>query len=188
MKSTKLFNLIAILCVSVFLSKATAQVDLTVYPIGILFGDLSVGADFNLGESLSVEASLGYGAGKESGLKYSSIPVTGVLKYYFNPDRGCDKFYADAFLKFINRGYKDKDANDGIEYGDYTQARFGFGLGLGYKVVSKKGIIFDIGFGVGRAIVDNTKFDDSNGNNIAVDWPEIMFQGKLGVGYRFGGK
>ncbi len=186
MKLTKLFALVSILCVSGALSKSYAQVDVTINPIGILFGDLSAGADFNLGENLSVEAAVGFGSGKQSGTKYSAIPLTGTFKYYFNPDKGCDKFYADAFVKFINRKYEYDDSSLG--FANYTQTRFGFGLGIGFKAVSKKGIVFDIGLGAGRAIVDNTKYEDSNGIEETVDWPDLMIQGKIGIGYRFGGK
>ncbi|MBI1224901.1 MAG: DUF3575 domain-containing protein [Bacteroidetes bacterium] len=189
MKSFKLLTVLTVLCFGAFLTKSNAQVDVTVNPIGLLFGDLSVGADFGVTESFSVEGSIGVGGGKTDGTKYFALPITAVGKYYFNPNNGCDKFYADVFLKFINRSYKDNDSNDVFDYAEYTQTRFGLGLGIGYKVASRKGIIFDIGFGVGRAIVDNTKFKDSStGDDISVDWPEIMFQGKLGIGYRFGGK
>ena len=58
-------------------------------------------------------------------------------------------------------------------------------MSSGYKAVSRSGIVFDIGFGVGRALIDNTKFE-SDGVEETFDWPDIMFTGKLGVGYRFG--
>jgi hypothetical protein len=58
---------------------------------------------------------------------------------------------------------------------------------LGYKVVSAGGFVFDINAGAGRAFVNNNTYE-SGGVEQEVDWPEIIFQGKLGVGYRFGGK
>ena len=190
MKLTKLFTLIAILCVSGNLSKTYAQVDLTVNPIGLLWGNFSVGADFNVSEKFSVEGSVGFGSRKfdSANYKWSNIPISVLGKYYFSPDNGCDKFYADAFLLFINRSYKSIDDNNSTFFYNYTQTRFGLGFGLGYKVASKSGLVFDINMGIGRAIVDNTKYEDENGVDTSVDWSDIMFQGKLGVGYRFGGK
>ncbi|MEZ4984160.1 MAG: DUF3575 domain-containing protein [Saprospiraceae bacterium] len=182
MKSKFLF--LALAFVAIFSVRSTAQIDVTVNPIGLLFGDLSVGADFVLSDVFSVEGTIGYGGGKDdfTSLKWSNVPVTVVGKYYFNPDDGADKFYADAFLRFIGRSYK---ADGTTSYAEYSQTRLGIGVGIGYKAVSRGGVVFDIGFGVGRALVDNTKFE-AEGDEFTVDWPDIMFQGKLGVGYRFG--
>lgn len=66
------------------------------------------------------------------------------------------------------------------------QSRFGIGVGLGYKVVSSKGIVFDIGLVEGRAFIDNTTYEDDSLGTVEIDWPEIMFMGKLAVGYNFG--
>lgn len=183
MKSKFLILALAVFAFSSY--RADAQVDVTINPIGLLFGDLSIGGDFILSDDFSVEATLGIGGGNDdfTNLKWSNIPVTVLGKYYFNPDDGADKFYADAFLRFVSRSYK---ADGESDFSEYSQTRLGFGIGIGYKAVSRKGVVFDIGFGVGRALVDNTKFE-SNGDEFEVDWPDIMFQGKLGVGYRFGG-
>lgn len=183
MKSRLMILALAVFTLSSF--NANAQIDVTVNPIGLLFGDLSVGADFVLSDVFSVEGTIGIGGGSDdfTNLKWSNIPVTVVGKYYFNPDDGADKFYADAFLRFVSRSYKaDGDTN----FSEYSQTRLGLGVGIGYKTVSRGGVVFDIGFGVGRALVDNTKFEN-NGEETTVDWPDIMFQGKLGIGYRFGG-
>ena len=183
MKSRLMILALAVFSFSAF--RANAQVDVTVNPIGLLFGGLSVGADFVLSDEFSVEGTIGIGGGSDdfTNLKWSNIPVTVVGKYYFNPEDGADKFYADAFLRFVSRGYK---ADGETDYAEYSQTRFGLGIGIGYKAVSRSGIVFDIGFGVGRALIDNTKFE-GNGEEFTVDWPDIMFQGKLGIGYRFGG-
>ncbi|RMF03347.1 MAG: DUF3575 domain-containing protein [Bacteroidetes bacterium] len=167
--------------------RAEAQVDVTINPVGLLFGDLSVGGDFILSDEFSIEGTLGFGSGSDdfTNLKWRNIPITAVGKYYFNPDDGADKFYASAFLRFINRGYTADDDTQ-TTYAEYSQTRFGLGVGIGYKAVSRSGIVFDIGLGVGRALLDNTKFE-SDGEEFIVEWPEIMFTGKLGVGYRFGG-
>jgi hypothetical protein len=54
-------------------------------------------------------------------------------------------------------------------------------------VVSNGGFVFDIGFGAGRAFVDDNKYEENGGEQQDLDWPELMLQGKLGIGYRFGG-
>ncbi|MCG8329167.1 MAG: DUF3575 domain-containing protein [Chitinophagales bacterium] len=168
-----------------FASQTQAQVDVSVNPIGLLFGNLSVSGDFVLSDKFSVEGQVGFGTGNDLQLDYFSLPVTVFGKYYFNPDDPAEKFYADAFLRFIARNYTAEDGATNVA--EYTQTRLGFGFGIGYKVVGSSGIVFDIGFGVGRAITDKTTFE-TEGDQIEVDWPKLMFAGKLGIGYRFGGK
>jgi hypothetical protein len=160
-----------------------AQIDVTVNPIGILFGDLSAGVDFAVSEKFSVEAQVGFGGDKggegTSAYKYRNLGTTGLAKFYFNPNRGADRFYVDGFVKFINRNY---DYTDDNFFSDYKQNRLGIGAGLGYKVVSGGGFVFDINIGGGRALLDKTSVDGTT-----IDWPDIIVTGKLGIGYRFGG-
>lgn len=185
MKFFKIFTLF--LALSIFSVKSYSQVDVTVNPIGILFGDLSLGADFVLADNLSIEGTIGIGGSKEdlgiASYKYFNLPITAVGKYYFNPDNPASKFYADAFVKFVTRSYKAD--GEGSTFVDYDQTRLGVGMGIGWKVVSQSGIVFDFGFGAGRAFINNTSLSDDD-DELIVDWPEIMFQGKLGIGYRFG--
>lgn len=188
MKTLNLLLVVCCLTAFSFINQSKAQVDVTLNPIGLLFGDLNAGVDFVLSENFSVEGTIGIGTGDDDfgDAKYFALPITVFGKYYFNPDKGADKFYADAFLRFVTRSVTYDD--NSTFFSDYSQTRVGIGFGIGYKIVSKGGLVFDIGFGAGRAFINNTKFEDSNGNEETLDWPEIMFAGKLGVGYRFGGK
>lgn len=189
MKTCKILLLSFCLMTFFFNQKSSAQTDVTLNPLGLLFSNINVGADFALAENFSIEGNLGASFGStnifEDEFKYFGIPVTVFGKYYFNPDEGADKFYADAWLRFISRKYSYEGGSTNA-YSDYSQTRFGFGFGIGYKVVANSGLVFDIGFGAGKAFVDNTKYDDSNLDELTVDWPKIMFVGKLGIGYRFG--
>jgi len=171
------------LCLTGF-QQANAQIDVSVNPIGLLFGDFSIGADFALSENFSIEPQIGFGSNKINDVKGANIGVNAVAKYYFSPNRGADRFYGDVFLRYINRNWN-YDDNSGFV--DYTSTRIGIGFGIGYKVVSGGGFVFDIGFGAGRALVDENKYEDSTGTQQDIDWPLLMFQGKLGIGYRFGG-
>lgn len=163
--------------------KAAAQVDLTLNPVGALFGDFNIGADFGLSENFSIEAQVGFGANKIAGIKGTNIPVNVVGKYYFNPKHGVDRFYVDAFLRFVNRNW---EYDDNSTNANFTSTRFGIGFGIGYKIVAAKGFVFDIGFGAGRALVTNNKYE-SGGVEQDVDWGNAIFLGKFGIGYRFGG-
>ena len=186
----KLKLLVVALAIVGYTSTSQAQVDVTVNPIGLLFGDLSVGADFVLSDNFSVEGAVGIGTGTLGDFKWFNIPVTASGKYYFNPDDGADGFYANVFAKFIRRG-NTWDGDVDLTYdGDYNQTRLGLGIGAGFKVVSNGGIVFDIGLGFGRALVSNISFNDESIDeelrNLP-DWTRLMITGKLGLGYRFGG-
>ena len=163
---------------------AQAQVDLTLNPIGILFGGINVGADFGVSENFSIEATLGYGSNKILDVQGTNIPVIATGKYYFSPKQGADRFYADAFLRYMNRQWNYDDNTNQL---DYTSNRFGIGFGVGYKVVSKGGFVFDVNLGGGRVLFEQNVFE-GNGEQETVNWPDLIIQGKLGIGYRFGGK
>ncbi|MDO8366799.1 MAG: DUF3575 domain-containing protein [Saprospiraceae bacterium] len=184
MRNLSMLAIAALAFLCSFTQTANAQVDVTINPVGLLFGDLSVGADFTLTENFSLEAAVGFGTNKIDEIKGTNIPVNVVGKYYFSPKNGADRFYVDAFLRYVNRQWK---YDDNSNYADFTSNRFGVGFGLGYKVVSKGGFVFDIGFGAGRALIDNNTYEENDGIQQDVDWPELMLQGKLGIGYRFGG-
>ncbi|MFT4760212.1 MAG: hypothetical protein ACI9XO_003125 [Paraglaciecola sp.] len=187
MKTLKVFALTTcFLLTGLFSQDAQAQIDVTINPIGALFGSFSVGGDFALTESISVEGVVGFSSRKDDGTKYSAIPITAFGKYYFNPKNGIDKFYVSAFMRFVNRKYKDNDDNDSFNYGDFTNTRFvvGVGVGVGYKVISKGGFVFDIGLAGGRAFINNTKTDD-NFSGLILTSGDLMLTGKLGIGYRF---
>lgn len=183
MKKLILPVLVALCCLATY-NKAEAQVDVTLNPIGILFGDFNVGADFALSNNFSIEAQVGFGTGKLGEADWRNIPVNVVGKYYLNPKRGADRFYVDAFLRFVSRNFAYAD-NSG--FANYKSTRLGIGFGLGYKIVATKGFVFDIGLGFGRALATTNKYEDSSGNQVEANWGNGIFLGKLGVGYRFGG-
>ncbi len=187
MKTLKLFALPFFFALLGFNSRLAAQVDVTINPVGLLLADISVGADFAISENISIEATVGYGSGSlglgSDEFKWTSIPINAVGKYYFNPKRGADGFYADLFLRNVNRTY---DATPASGDADVKWNRIGLGFGAGYKVVAAKGFVFDIGLGVGRSIAGEPTYV-GEGNRESIDWPDLMFQGKLGIGYRFGG-
>lgn len=118
-------------------------------------------------------------------MKRSGFSFLAAGKYYFNPDQGCDKFYAGVYLRPRSLTFKDSDDSDGVDYG-YKQSAIGFGLMTGYKFVSAKGITFEIGFGLGRALGAKNTVNDSNST---YEIPSLGIDGfgRLSVGYRFGG-
>jgi len=175
----KIFKLL-FLCL--FISTATfAQNEIKVNPIGILFGDLSALYEKGLGENSGVEVFAGFGTDKQDvgtvEWKQTAFNLGGAYKYYFNPDMGFDKFYVGPYARFQSGKWKLDDESS-------NSSRFAVGLLGGYKWVSEKGILFELGFGVGRAFVN--KIDDNTFGLASVT--DLDFTGRLAVGYRFGGE
>lgn len=164
------------------IGQVNAQIDATINPIGLLWANFSLGADFGITEDFSIEGLVGFGAGNEDIADYNAFNVTANGKYYFNPKEGADRFYAFGFLRYVTRNY---DYGNDSGFVNYNQNRIGLGVGAGTKIVSTKGFVFDINLGAGRALVDNTTYDDGNGAQQTLDWPDLMFAGKLAIGYRF---
>ncbi|MBI1227893.1 MAG: hypothetical protein GC192_21855 [Bacteroidetes bacterium] len=125
-----------------------AQVEITVNPFPLLWGYVEAGVDLNLKTDWSIGAD--FFAGEDVGLGWATC------KYFFNPNRGCDKFNIGAFV--------------GAGAGGSGDVGGGIGFLLGYKAVSPKNVIFDMGLGLGRGF----------GGDIYV-FPYY----KLNFGYRF---
>lgn len=161
----------------------SAQIDATISPIGILWGDLSLSADFAIKENMSVDARIGFGSGDLNTADWNNYVLTAFGKYYFNPQMGTDRFYIGPFLQYIRRNYEYEDDSP---YADYDQSRFGIGFALGWKIVPQGNFVFDANVGVGMALVDKTEFDETDAEQKQQDWTDVMLTGKLGIGYRFG--
>lgn len=164
-----------------------AQIELKINPIGLLFNSPDLSAEYIVNEDIGLEFGLGfeYGTQNLTDLKKSGFNVFLAGKYYFSPDDGADKFYAGAYLRPRTRKFTDDD-NDGFDFG-YKQSAFAAGILVGYKWVGARGILFELGFGAGRAFGDKITYNDSNNNSEEVDGFGVDILGRLAVGYRFGG-
>lgn len=130
-------------CLVLFI-RLSAQTEIKLSPIPLLFGYVAVSVEQGIGPSFGLDGSF-----------YYIEDVNGInlaAKYYFNPEKGIDKFHVGAFV-------------------GAQESAPGLGFLLGYKWVSTKNIIFELGAGLGRS------FDD-----------EVLGYGKFHLGYRFGKK
>ena len=123
-----------------------AQTEIKISPVGLIAGVIAVSIEQGISDDFGVEADF-YGAFDAGGALIVSA------KYYFNPQRGLDRFHA------------------GIYAGGISDTGAGVGFLVGTKIISKKNILFELGFGLGRT------FDDG-----------FLPYGKLHIGYRFGRK
>lgn len=171
-------------------STSIAQIELKINPVGALFNNPDIVGEYLVNEDIGIEVGLGFVYGSSAidfgeDLKRSGFSFLVAGKYYFSPDDGCDKFYAGAYLRPRTLTYKDNDTSDNFDYG-YKQSAFGVGLMTGYKWVGARGIIFEIGFGLGRAFGAKNTYND-NSNTYEIPSLGIDGFGRLAVGYRFGG-
>ena len=179
-------NVLAIcLLMGLFAPKAFTQVELKINPIGILFNNPDVAAEFLIAENFGVEGKVGVRWYKVNDgfdeYKANGFNIIGSGKYYFKPDQGCDKFYIGAYLKFGNSTADASNSDD-----SFSNTRLALGPIIGYKWVASSGkVVFELGFGVGRAFVND--WGDAN-DSFLDDVPllDIDFTGTLAVGYRFG--
>lgn len=105
--------------------RLNAQTEVKISPVPLLFGYAAI----------SVEQQVKSDFGIDVDLLLIDEFFGGNLsaKYYFNPERGIDKFHIGAFAG-LQDGYP------------------GIGFLAGYKWLSRKNITFELGLGVGRAV------------------------------------
>lgn len=172
-------------------ARLSAQVDLKIQPIGLLFKNVGVAAEFGLKENVGLEATAGVdwddlslivGSSDEENFSSRKIRLGGNLRYYFNTsDKRLDRFYAGVYSRYAG-GKWTSDVDDS----EVTSTRLSAGFLFGTKVVARnERLLFDFGIGFGRAFV--YEFDSDEGN---VDLDDIPFVNwdipiYLSIGYRF---
>jgi hypothetical protein len=177
------------LFVTVFsLSTAWAQIELKINPIGALFKSPDISAEFAVNKDIGIEPYLGANWYKLEGdnktFKSNGVGYGIFGKYYFAPEKGIDNFYAGVYLKGGSSDFSNDSAN--IVTG-FHRNRLSAGLSLGYKWVSQKNVVFEVGGGLGRKIFN--KFSNELGSVNIAKLPILNIDGyiKFAVGYRFGG-
>ncbi len=173
-------SLLTALVFALFTIPSFAQVDVSVNPIGLLFGDIGISGDFAISEDISVDGQINYTSRSFLSSTVTGFSPTVMGKYYFDPNNGADKWYAGVFTGIRTLGWED------TSLGEIDFFSFGLGFAGGFKWVADSGFLVDINAGYGRAFIAN--FKDSDGNEADVSgfpFGNSIFQGKLGVGWRF---
>lgn len=171
--------------------KSEAQIDVSANPISLLFSNFDVALEYRLKEDFGIELtpSLDFDKYSVNEVEYKNTGFGARLigKYYFNPNKGCDKWNIGPYIKYGQATGKGTDKSTNSSY-EVNRTRFSVGFYTGYKWVSRKNIVFEIGFGIGRAFVNKYESDDSTLD--LGDFPVLNIDatGKLALGYRFGGE
>jgi len=161
----------------------SAQIDVSVNPIGILFNSYDVSAEKGFSDNFGVELTVGLSTQKyefdDTEASSTGFGTRLMAKYYLSPGKGLDKFNIGAYLKYGSNKFE--DGGD-----DVSNTRVAAGFYIGYKIVSKSNVFFEIGFGIGKAFTNKYSI---NGEEVldGADYPilNIDATGKFAVGYRF---
>jgi hypothetical protein len=167
-----------------------AQVDLKINPIGAIFGSPDLSAEFQLKENVGLEAGLGFNVGGLTidEFQYRRSGISGFLagKYYLNPQQGTDRLAIGVYTRYRNIDNKVKDSEDNSS--NFSRTLFATGLLISQKWLSQSGVVFEIDFGAGRAIVNDITFDDEANSEVSLDeipGLNIDLILRFAVGYRF---
>ena len=171
------------LCLIFCTTGASAQTDVSINPIGLLFSNIGVSLERPVSENFGLEGTANFSFNKYDALgdefNSNGFGLRALGKYYFKPEKGIDKFNIGPYARI---GYN----NINFTGDKIKNFRFAIGFYTGYKWVSKGNLIFELGFGLGRAFVNSYTSDATSFD--ADEWPGFNLDatGKLAIGYRFG--
>lgn len=155
---------------------AIGQTEIKINPLGLLFGDISVAGEFGLAEKFGLEPMAGLFTIKSGDWKLSSARFGAIGKFYLNPNKGLDGFHIGPYMRFATGKWK-------LDTESTTNRRLAIGFYLGYKWVTNGGLVFELGAGGGRNIVN--KIGNEGYADVPVLNVDLMF--RTMIGYRFGG-
>jgi hypothetical protein len=180
------------------LPQANAQThDVSINLAPMAFGNYSGNYSFNFNENMSAGSVFGYqnlevGSGEDK-VGFKGFYVAPEYRYYFNPEKDNDGFFAGGYLKYRNMGTTG-GANrienwDGTTF-SYDEKNSGLALGVitGKVWIARNGITFSTWAGLGYYLFNETTY--TNGykpdESLETNLPALDFRLGLSVGYRFG--
>ena len=164
-------SFLVLIAILIFSFQSNAQIEVSTNPIGLLFNTYIISVDYHTTPNWSFGGEMGINTANS---KRTASAYYANAKHYFNPFSDAKMFYVGMFL-----GSHSIESNilGGIE--NRMINTYGGGFMLGYKLVSRKSFIVDVGGGLGRGF--------SNKVLNAVGTYEIsLFYFRANVGYRFG--
>jgi len=180
-----------ILLMFALVQQSVAQVDVQINPVGILFSSINVTAEFGVSEDFGIETGLDYDFQNYNfdDLEYrnNAIGLRAIGKYYFGPEDGIDRWAIGGYTRFVTGTASGSD-NTTSSRDEVKNTKFAIGFYTGYKWVSRKNVVFELGFGIGRNFVRKYEYNDGTEvNTDDIPLLNIDVLGRLSLGYRFGG-
>src|SRR5262245_57323308 len=85
-------------------SQSSAQVDVQINPIAVLFSSVDLTAEFAVSQDFGIEGGLDYNFQNfdidDIEYKNNGVGIRAIGKYYFSPDKGIDKWNVGAYMKY----------------------------------------------------------------------------------------
>lgn len=179
-KRTIMRKLLFLFCGLILTTTLSAQLEVKVNPLGLLFGNFNALVEKGINDNFGVEGQIGLVLRNSDAFgndfNYNAFNIGAAGKYYFNPREGWDRFYVGGYARFNTGTWKQDGSNDD----GFSNTRLALGLLVGQKWVSQGGFVFELGAGVGRAILNDIGDEDFDILLFDVD-----FLLRLAVGYRF---
>ncbi len=178
---------------SVLVFNCQAQVDVKINPIGLLFSNANLAAEFGTNR-FGVEPSIGlsYDNPLLPDNNFSSIGHSYGFKgkYYFKPQKDFVGLYTGMYLRGEQTDFTSKNS---YVVATYSREFWAIGYVLGYKWVTKRNIVFDFDAGLGRKLMYKKTEPITNFNGASIyetqsfESPVLDGYFRFAVGYRFGG-
>ena len=179
-----------------FVSSALfAQFEAKINPFGTIFGRPELSVEYLFSNHFGTSLALGTQYGNEtinsfnsfSQSNNTSLTKTGFSfrlagKYYLNPRRGGDVFYIGSYIDYINLISRNKNIDPPTN--NFVRKNYSAGFMFGYKLVSRSGIIYELGTGIGKIFKENN-FGSSFINFAISDEIGYRLFLKFSLGYRF---
>jgi hypothetical protein len=173
-----------------------AQFDVSIHPLPLIRSDINISLEYRASDEIGIELTPQlefdgynrYSAPGSNRIRFNSVGFGARLigKYYLMPAKGCNKWIIGPYLKFRQTTEKQEGIASGT---NFTGTRYAVGFYSGYKFVSRRKIIMEIGMGLGRAFISEEDSINYGAQNfIDIGNVNIDATANLTVGYRFGVK
>lgn len=172
-----------------FATYGFSQFEVKTNPLSAMFGTIPVSIEYVAAEKIGLEGTVGYYFKKDDTFstdsKSSGITGKFLLKFYFSPNKGGDKFYGFPYFRYSSRSSTFYDSSTSTDI-TATYKAIGAGLGLGYKWVSDGGFLLDFGLGVGKNFSGGFTYSEATYvPTITIPVFPINFVSRISIGYRF---
>ncbi|MDR6546583.1 hypothetical protein J2810_002642 [Chryseobacterium rhizosphaerae] len=125
----------------------------------------------NKHSSVGISAYMVYDHTKEEDMNYNISPY---YRYYFGK-KYASGFFVEGFGMFTSIDGKKKYAADNVTFTENKDVYdIALGAGLGWKLVTKKGLVFEANVGYGKLLFNADKTDH-----------DVVAKFGLSIGYRF---
>lgn len=138
-------SFLVLIAILTFSFQSNAQIEVSTNPIGLLFNTYIISVDYHTSPDWSFGGEMGINTANST---RTASAYYANAKHYFNPFSDAKMFYVGTFAGVFSYNYEI------ITLGE-NQSTFGVGFMGGYKLVSRKNVVMDLGLGLGRGVINS---------------------------------